>query len=686
MQLPPGFVLEGAQQPQAQPQQMPALPAGFELEQQPEPRAALAGKQSAQFGRIQQHANDGSQNAVLSALKGNPLTAALSAIMPAESVVQGMSAGFGDEAMALIKSALGQGAYDEVLAGYNQRLNKTRAENPISSVAGEVSGALLTAPVTPAVRIAQGLGLGGRALNAAATGAAYGGVYGAGSAEPGLENRTQGALSGAVTGFLTGGIAAPLVEGVVAGARTLAQPFRGLRNPDVEAQRRVATAIQRDNPGDQTVLPRAADALETANASNIPLVVADMGGETTRALARSSANSSPPARAALNNAVNDRFETQNDRISNTVRAVIGGDPNAPAIRQAVQQEARNINRPAYQRAYTEGQNVWDEALADLVQAPDMQTAIRTATIRGNNQAAVNGFEQVRNPFTTGQDGRLTLREGVTPNLQFWDSVRQNLDKINTRESQFLARSLRDHLDTVVPSYRTARAGAAAAFGAQDALEAGQRFASSSMPIKEASQAFQNLNNAERQLFAQGFASDLLDKIAKTGDRRNVINSLFGSQDARQRLHLALGPQGARRLEAAARVENVMDLLRSATQGNSTTARQLAELGLAGGSGAYGLGTGDWTTSASVWAALLARRGAARIDQRVATRVAEMLASNDPQVLRNAYDIVSRNRGVMEAVRRAENDLARLTVPNAPQVAPQNVLPAAAEQNQNNAPR
>lgn len=208
-----------------------------------------------------------------------------------------------------------------------------------------------------------------------------------------------------------------------------------------------------------------------------------------------------------------------------------------------------------------------------------------------------------------------------------------------------------------------------------------------MPIKEARIAFQQLNNAEREMFRQGFASDLLDKIAKSGDRRNIVNSIFGSADARERLNLALGPQGAQRIEAAARLENVMDLLRTAVQGNSTTARQLAELGLAGGTG-YLYSGGDLTTTGGfALAALLARRGAARIDQRVATRVAEMLSSNDPQILRNAYNMVARNQSIMAAVRRAENDLSRLAIPNAPRIStPQNVLPAAAEQDQNNSPR
>lgn len=627
-------------------------------------------------------------------LQNMPIVGTLFKALPRQAVEQGLAFGFSDEIKAGLRSLFGDN-YENALNYEREKLNQISKESPVASVAGEVTGALLTTPFLPAANVFRGANVGSRAINAAVNGGVLGGVYGFGAGQGGVENRLNSAINTGAVGALTGGIGAPVVEGIAAGARSITRPFRGLLNPEQEAQRRVSVALATDNPNVPNFANRAADTLDQANASGIPLTVADAGGETTRALARSAANTSPPARTALNNAVNDRFEGQGDRISNVVRSIVGGDPNAPALRQQVQMQARQINNPAYRRAYAEGQNVWDEALADLAQAPDMQTAIRTATIRGNNQAAANGFEQVRNPFITDPNGKLVLRDGVTPNLQFWDAVKQNLDKINTRESQFLARALRDHLDTIVPSYRTARAGAAAAFDAQDALEAGQRFASSSMPIKEARIAYQRLSNAERQLFANGFASDLLDRIAKVGDRRNVINSIFQSADSRERLALALGPRGAQRLESAARVENIMDMLRSAVQGSSTTARQFAELGLAGaqhpiGAGLVGAGTGwlsgDWRYGGLTFAALLSRRVAGRIDERVARRVGEMLASNDPQVLRNAFDMIARNQSLLNAVRRVESDLSKLSITNAPQVTPANMLPAAANQDQNNTPR
>jgi hypothetical protein len=112
-----------------------------------------------------------------------------------------------------------------------------------------------------------------------------------------------------------------------------------------------------------------------------------------------------------------------------------------------------------------------------------------------------------------------------------------------------------------------------------------------------------------------------------------------------------------------RRESIMDQMRGAL-GNSTTARQLIEAGLAGG--AYGAVTGDFSvgniaTGAGVFAA--ARSGAKfagqRIDQKVSRRVAEMLASDDPKVLQKGLRVISSNPRFMQAMRAADDYAARV---------------------------
>jgi predicted transcriptional regulator len=166
-----------------------------------------------------------------------------------------------------------------------------------------------------------------------------------------------------------------------------------------------------------------------------------------------------------------------------------------------------------------------------------------------------------------------------------------------------------------------------------------------------------MSQAEKDAFSVGFSSELIDAINASRDRVNVIESIFGSQSARDRIRIALGPQKARELEAYVKLEQTLDMLRTATQGNSTTAKQLIQAGLMGG-GAGGLGYlasgGDFTTGMSAaTVAVLGRRGlqmlGKQVDDQVMKTVAEVLASPDPAKLQRAIQNASLSKAHMEAI-------------------------------------
>src|SRR5262249_32120694 len=120
---------------------------------------------------------------------------------------------------------------------------------------------------------------------------------------------------------------------------------------------------------------------------------------------------------------------------------------------------------------------------------------------------------------------------------------------------------------------------------------------------------------------------------------------------------------AQELETMLRIEGIMDLARPAVQGNSTTARQLTELGLAGG--AYTLGSGgnvlNPDPAALMSAALMygATRGRHVIDTRVAHQVAQLLTSNDPRRLAAGMRMIAHNRQMFDAVRNTDAALAAI---------------------------
>lgn len=542
--------------------------------------------------------------------------------------------------------------------------DKSFAEaHPIADAVAEVAGGVAsTGAAASTATGAKLMGLTAKTLpGMMARGAVSGGVVDAADAAVRGENPLTAGAEGAVVSGLAPGAGRLVNAKVIEPVRNL---VRGFRDPGGEAERRVASAIDRDIRNNDRGM--TLQEMTTAQGEGQPAALIDAGGETTRALARSAANTSPEGRSTLNRLIDERFESQAPRLADWMQKSFHY-PDAAAQQDALDAVARTVNRPNYAKAYSEGANLkFDESLEQISQAPVVQDAIRKAMVSAKNDAAKMGFTPPKNPFQFDDTGRLKLRTNedgstMTPNLQFWDIVKRNLDKTGSPEARDWARVLRDHLDTVVPSYATARAGAAKFFGAGDAIEAGQNFvgASQRFGIAEARKQLAKMSPNERQLFQDGYVSRLVQTIEQTGDRRTILNKIANSPAAREEMKVALGPQRAAEVEARLRVEGIMDLARPALQGNSTTARQLVELGLAGGVGGYESYEGD--PQAIMKAALVygAARGHRVIDERVAKEVAKLLTSSDVSKLQKGLRLITSNKNMMRSIRNADAAMAAI---------------------------
>src|SRR5262249_38118255 len=198
--------------------------------------------------------------------------------------------------------------------------------------------------------------------------------------------------------------------------------------------------------------------------------------------------------------------------------------------------------PAYIKAYRDGDRpLYDEGFEQIAQAPVVQDAIRKATITGANDAARLGFTPVRNPFVMDQaTGRMVPRvddkgNRALPSLQFWDSVKKNLDS-GDRQAQDFSRVLRDRLDELVPSYKDARGVASKFFDARDALEAGEKAVLWKGDPDVVRQQVAKMSANEQTLFREGYASALAQKMENLSDRTNVTNQIFQSPQARKMIN------------------------------------------------------------------------------------------------------------------------------------------------------
>lgn len=590
---------------------------------------------------------------------------------------------------AIAGRGAGTDAYEKARDAERQTQQQAEEQHPAASAAGNITGAL----AIPVGGMARATTMAGRMAAGGALGSGFGAAYGAGEGQN-LPDRATRAGVGAVVGGVSGAVAPPILAGVGRAAgvignsvgRVLGHPIQTVRaglNTDEEAARRIGTNLIADVDSGHAGMS-AAD-LTAARANGQPTAVIDVGGENTRALARSAANTSPSGRAALEDMAGNRFAGQGERVSNFVRDLVPTPGNATRTAEAIDAAERAANKGGYAVAYRAGdRSINSTELQRLMGSPDVVSAMRDAVEKGKSRAIADGFGAFNAGVKVTDDGRVIFNKGkdgapAYPNIQFWDYTYRNLrDKAQAAfrsgkndEGSYLSslsKQMRSELDNIVPEYGKARGVAASFFQAENALEAGQKFVTMRGPIEEARIAHDKMNTAQKALFAEGFVSDLADKVSKVSNNRSVIiDKIFNSPDGKARAELALGRGRAEELELFLRRENMMDLARTAIKGNSTTVRQLVEAGIAGGVGGAAGGAaeaamkGRVDTQSIMTAALLggAAAGHRAINFKVAQRVGEMLASDDPKVLRTALKMAKTNPDAGRAMRRAETILEKV---------------------------
>jgi hypothetical protein len=288
----------------------------------------------------------------LSGMAGSALTGALEGVPIAGPAILGGV----ERAAAGLSSLIDGESYSQNLQQGQNAVANAKEVNPYSNVAGQVAGNVASLVPLGATGIgARALGITGPNLlsRAGMSALSSGAISGADSlARGGTGQEASG--SGAIGVGIGGAI--PLVgAGISAGAKAIgsriAPTVNALTNPTAEASRRLGMALTRDVEANPTMLMNSADEAAAA-ANNIPVVNADRGGETTRALARSVANQSPEARAVIENTASDRFGAQSQRAADFVSKLTSGRADDLAYQEAIRATARQVNKPAYAAAYS----------------------------------------------------------------------------------------------------------------------------------------------------------------------------------------------------------------------------------------------------------------------------------------------------------------------------------------------
>ena len=553
---------------------------------------------------------------------------AAGAVLPggAAAALQGLTAGFGEEATAGLRSFFGGTPYEQALAQERANLAQYREQFPGRAMAFELAGAIptaiaagLAAPATGgasaaagAANVARAAGMGARiaqgARTGAVTGAATGGVAGFGEGEGGLGERLSSAAGGAALGGTAGGV----IGGVAPVALERAQTFyRGLRGGTPEAERRLAGLP----PGTAAADIEAALAARQAGVPAQAVTLAERLGEQGMTAAEALAQAPGTTRQTAADLLRARTAGAGERVDAGLRVVFGDVEDAYERNVALRAQRRESAIPTLNQAFAAARPVAEGEFKEIYERIP-NTIRRSAEQRAKDMAQLAGE---------------TVNFRKTPSARdlhyFKVGLQQEIDSFYGKGERGIAEGLlkpRDNIIEILDNstkvdgtslYQKFRAQYAEPSALLRAQELGRDVFSPSMRPQDLRDRLAKMNPDELAEFSNGLMARIREQISKVKGERNIVNSFFGDQRQRELIRTALeavaGNKDAGKLKFELlrrflETETGMRGFQSQMLGGSATARRLlgqelvgAGAGAAGGAG-LGYATGfEPTTGAAL---------------------------------------------------------------------------------------
>lgn len=486
------------------------------------------------------------------------------------TIMQGITFGLSDEAVgaggvlanAIISPFSSSvdfdpvGAYERTRDAERRRIEATRKEHPWLSSGGELAGGLLTGGAAANT----GKGLWSLTKQGGKVGAGAGALSGFGYGE-GSSNSMTGAGLGAGLGGTFGSI---LPTATRLGAKTVSG-VRGFMSPSGGVGRNIVSrALEADS-----VTPRAAaQAIQEADSRGVPLMLADLGGNT-RGLAGSLARKPGPSRTIARNAVIERQEAQGERIKSAIERDLGPIMNPNEVSDSLIAQARARAAPLYDEAY-KTPVIGTPELDEILATPAGRQALgRARTIAANERRDpeamgfrldADGNVALEPTMEMGINdvGDLTLsqnpvkQKGYSP--QTLDYVKRGLDDIIEAQRDPVTRRLHldeagraingvraglvNEVDRLNPAYAEARKAYQGPARERDAMEAGRKALTAS--DQDIVRMTESLSDTEIDQFLLGYRAAMAEAVDRRVDGGDKAAALLGSPRKRQALDQAFG--------------------------------------------------------------------------------------------------------------------------------------------------
>jgi len=346
--------------------------------------------------------------------------------------------------------------------------------------------------------------------------------------------------------------------------------------PNAKAKADLARVLAEDFIDNPALLSKVQEAVSNGATPN----VFDYKGPKTDAFLKKmgyGTDETRDATAAINTAIKGRADASKTALGQHIEDTLGVPLDAGARSASIDQINKNINDTVYDLARNSpnAQSVFNDKLKNLLQIDDVKSAIRkTASDATDPQSGIKLFQEGK-PGTPGSyvqtDRGIQWQAGTpavppqAPNLQFWDSVKQNIDdKISTalragenneaRRLISLKNRLTTEVDSIVPEYATARGAAAEGMGATNALEAGYNAMKNINAFKsqDVINSFNKMNDAQKMMAQEGVASFLKEFAETNGPEK--LAKLMEKPNLSQRAKLFLGDENFNSIYGRAKSE------------------------------------------------------------------------------------------------------------------------------------
>lgn len=462
---------------------------------------------------------------------------------------QGLTFGWGDELEAGARTGFGLlGDYDKTVKDVRGDIGGFREANPVSALALEVGGGLLTGGLG-AVRGASSA-IGRRILASKAgntgfgltVGAGEGALAGVGAGEGSLGNHIESGLGGALMGGVVGG-ALPSLINVGGKALNRGAYAVGLKSDDAVQKGADLKTLQSFERAKLTP-----DDVQTSldNAVIPDTMIADVAGESTRRLGRASANVNSEGAEFASKQLDERQLGLGDQISDDVSNVLGSNKSATeALEEIVERQRLNANDD-YDKAFNlDGKpvTVSKDKIKPFLNLPAFDEAFEQASVL----ARLDGFNMPKTIDEFDKIGNFSLKElhyikmGVDEVMGLAKRGNSRTSIGNTASSKLKKKQKEfvQLIDDASPkingesSYSIARGKFAGEARMMEALEDGEKIYS--FKPEEIDRMIAKMGDSEKESFRIGVAEALRKKVETTADMADAGKKIFGNKRLRDQL-------------------------------------------------------------------------------------------------------------------------------------------------------